>query len=151
MEYNNGLIEIVIQDDKKDYLLDQENFERIIFLFVNPKSGSQEGKQILQLAEKYNLSKTNNLKYVEFKDNDNFVVYVFSIINQEESDAGYDLLQKYIRYAPMRVLVGGGDGTVLSTIENFSHKGLDLDRCIFGHLPLGTGNDLSNALGFGSK
>ena len=51
----------------------------------------------------------------------------------------------------LKVTVAGGDGTVLSTIENLTETGVDISKCIFGHIPLGTGNDLSNALGFGSK
>ena len=45
-------------------------------------------------------------------------------------------------------MIAGGDGTVLSMIESFAKFGSDINYCIFGHIPLGTGNDLSNSLGF---
>lgn len=45
--------------------------------------------------------------------------------------------------------MAGGDGTVLSVVEYLHLSEIDLNKCIFGHLPLGTGNDLSNSLGFG--
>ena len=51
----------------------------------------------------------------------------------------------------IKVLVAGGDGTVLSVIEHINSLEINIKKCIFGHIPIGTGNDLSNALGFGSK
>jgi hypothetical protein len=36
-------------------------------------------------------------------------------------------------------------------VEHLAEEGINLNKCIFGHLPLGTGNDLSNALGFGGN
>lgn len=50
----------------------------------------------------------------------------------------------------IKLLIGGGDGTVLSIIETLilQYK-LNLKNCVFGMIPLGTGNDLSNAMGFG--
>ena len=33
-------------------------------------------------------------------------------------------------------------------IDGFVKYGIDIQFCIFGHIPLGTGNDLSNTLGF---
>ena len=40
------------------------------------------------------------------------------------------------------------DGTILSMIDSFVKYGIDLNFCTFGHIPLGTANDLSNSLGF---
>ena len=33
-------------------------------------------------------------------------------------------------------------------VDSFVKNGIDINYCIFGHLPLGTANDLSNSLGF---
>ena len=33
-------------------------------------------------------------------------------------------------------------------IQELEKEGVNINKCIFGHIPLGTGNDLSNALGF---
>lgn len=49
-----------------------------------------------------------------------------------------------------RVIIGGGDGTVLSLIEELLSLGINVQNCLFGILPMGTGNDLSNSLGWGS-
>jgi diacylglycerol kinase (ATP) len=48
-----------------------------------------------------------------------------------------------------RVVIGGGDGTVLSVIEDFLSLGINVQNCLFSVLPLGTGNDLANSLGWG--
>ena len=50
----------------------------------------------------------------------------------------------------LKILIGGGDGSVLSTIEDLFNEKINLEKCIFGAIPLGTGNDLSNAMGFDS-
>ena len=50
----------------------------------------------------------------------------------------------------VKILIGGGDGSVFSVIEDLHKDGIDMERCIFGAMPLGTGNDLSNAMGFDS-
>lgn len=51
----------------------------------------------------------------------------------------------------VKILIAGGDGTVLSTVEKLKSYGINLKKCVFGHVPLGTGNDLSNSLGFGCE
>lgn len=50
----------------------------------------------------------------------------------------------------MKVLIAGGDGTVLQVVEELHKKNVHIEKCIFGHVPLGTGNDLANSMGFGS-
>ena len=51
----------------------------------------------------------------------------------------------------IRVLIGGGDGTVLEVVEELHTNNIEIEKCIFAHIPLGTGNDLSNSMGFNSK
>jgi len=49
------------------------------------------------------------------------------------------------------VIVGGGDGSVSSTIERIINIGINLDFITIGVLPLGTGNDFSRVLGWGGS
>lgn len=49
----------------------------------------------------------------------------------------------------VKVIIGGGDGTVAQMLEKLQKDHVDLSRCFFGVLPLGTGNDLSRTLGWG--
>lgn len=51
----------------------------------------------------------------------------------------------------VKVIIGGGDGTVIWLIENFKNSEIDIRKCIFGVLPLGNTNDLSSSLGWGGN
>ena len=66
---------------------------------------------------------------------------------------GKKFIKKYLSDFPefnIRILIAGGDGTVLGIVEELNAENIPLKRCIFGSMPFGTGNDLSNALGFGN-
>ena len=131
--------------------------KNIMFLFINPRSGSEEGKIIFEIAKKNNAEKNdkNILKFI-FGENDGETqfAYIFNIIDRINYNHGCELLNNCINEYKvgndsLRILIGGGDGTVLSLIEDFNYRNINISNCCFGHLPLGTGNDLSNALGFG--
>ena len=67
---------------------------------------------------------------------------------------GKMFIKKYLSDFPdfkIKILIAGGDGTVLGIVEELNREKIDLNRCIFGAMPFGTGNDLSNALGFGNE
>jgi diacylglycerol kinase (ATP) len=51
--------------------------------------------------------------------------------------------------AVIRVIVAGGDGTVLWALAEIEKHGIPSARVAVGHLPFGTGNDFSRATGFG--
>ena len=142
-----------------------ENIQSTIILFCNPISGNQEGKIILDIASNYKTKE--NYKLVDFqylsskKAYEKIKLVVFELINKEDNAKGQVLLRQCSekckensakglpeQFRKIRTLIGGGDGTVLSMIENFIKNGTDINYCIFGHIPLGTGNDLSNTLGF---
>ena len=50
-----------------------------------------------------------------------------------------------------KVILCGGDGTIMSIINEICDNDINVDNCIFGAIPLGTGNDLANTLGWGSR
>jgi hypothetical protein len=133
-----------------------ENVKNIIFLFLNPDSGSQEGRVILDIAKKNNLKKDDTIIKFKFlsKIATNYA-FIFNIKCAENLKTGTLLLKEYVKIVKpnekVKVLIGGGDGSVLSMIEDFKKHGITIENCCFGHVPLGTGNDLSNAVGFGSK
>lgn len=144
-----------------------DNIDNLIVIFANPISGNQEGKIFLNLSK----NSLNKLGYrmIDFKEKDikskgkstfyPMVVVMFNLIEKSEQESGIRLLKKCINkistnitspenQKAIKVLIAGGDGTVLGMIQTFQRKDLDLKFLIFGHIPLGTGNDLSNALGF---
>ena len=182
----NGTIPMnVINDFGED-----SNF---LLIFVNPKSGSQEGKIILDYIDKYreisirdyniihfpidekedwfpipftSRSRSNSVKSFEeikikgvehptkFDPSNPFSVIIFNIIDEEDYKKGKNFINYYLNDFPeeeLKILIGGGDGSVLSVIEDLHKDKIDLKRCIFGAMPLGTGNDLSNAMGFDSQ
>ena len=144
-----------------------ENMDKALIMFCNPISGNQEGKIVLSIAnhyftkEKYKLIDFQYLKTE--KKYEPIKAVFFELINKEDNAKGQKLL-KYCtercklneerglpeKYQKIRTLIAGGDGTVLSMVESFIKYGTDINYCSFGHVPLGTANDLSNSLGFDS-
>ena len=51
----------------------------------------------------------------------------------------------------IKVVIGGGDGSIMSLIDELYLYQVDISRCIFGILPIGRNNDLSRALGWGGS
>lgn len=49
----------------------------------------------------------------------------------------------------IRVIVGGGDGTVMWVVEEMIKYNIDVEKCPIGIVPFGTGNDFSRVLGWG--
>ncbi|KAL8275456.1 hypothetical protein Esti_000668 [Eimeria stiedai] len=48
----------------------------------------------------------------------------------------------------LRVLVAGGDGTVMWCVDEMRKTGVDSNVCAVGVVPYGTGNDFANAVGW---
>ncbi len=182
----NGTIPMRIIEDFSE----ESNF---LLLFVNPKSGSQEGKIILDYIEKYkeisirnyniihfpvdeqeedwlpipfSRSRSNSLQSFEeikikgvehptkFDPSIPFSIIIFNILDKDDYQKGKNFIKIYLKDFPeeeMKVLIGGGDGSVLSIIEDLFNEKINIEKCIFGAMPLGTGNDLSNAMGFDSQ
>ena len=183
---NSELIPNITKEDFKT----KQNF---LLVFVNPKSGSQQGLTVLEHAEKYKIEaihnykvisfpildekKKRNSKEIEIKDINNisnvskssdtpdvhfakfdplieFSTIIFNIIDKNDIEKGKNFIKKYLSDFPeykIKVLIAGGDGTVLGIVEDLNKMGINLNRCIFGAMPFGTGNDLSHALGFGNE
>lgn len=49
----------------------------------------------------------------------------------------------------IRVLVGGGDGTVMWVVDELVTAKIDFEYCPIGIIPFGTGNDFARVLGWG--
>jgi diacylglycerol kinase (ATP) len=135
------------------------DLNNVLVIFVNPISGNQEGKIFLQIAKNYQTKE--GYKIIDFsliKSSDSKIKYepfkavFFKLIDKEEFNKGLELIRTYqesISHGEVvKTIIAGGDGTVLSIIQQLDKEGIDVNKCIFGHIPLGTGNDLSNSLGF---
>jgi diacylglycerol kinase (ATP) len=179
---NKNLLPFHLKED-----LEKSNF---LVIFVNQRSGSQEGTIIMELAKKYhhssikdfniltfpiisnliyskttsNLTKTNNnnnnhnnnihYKKIEYEEKEIFSIIVFDILDKYDYQHGINFVKDYLnnyKSNNIKIIIGGGDGTILRLIEELKKNDIIMERCIFGSMPLGTGNDLSNSLGFGAE
>jgi diacylglycerol kinase (ATP) len=182
-----------VPNNIKEDFKTKQNF---LLVFVNPKSGSQQGKIVLEHAEKYKEEKipeykiisfpilgeklrsrkskelesmnssnesvekgdsqdsTFNLHLAKFDALVEFSTIIFNIIDKDDMTRGKKFIKKYLSDFPdykIKILIAGGDGTVLGIVEDLNKEGIELNRCIFGAMPFGTGNDLSHSLGFGNE
>ena len=176
----------LIPNNIKEDFRTKQNF---LLIFVNPKSGSQQGKVVLEHAENYKIESIPGYKIISFpvkdeklrskkekelqskestdsSDDKNYITLakfdplvefstiIFNIIDKDEMTKGKKFIKKYLSDLPenkIKILIAGGDGTVLGTVEELNREGIPLNRCIFGAMPFGTGNDLSHSLGFGNE
>jgi hypothetical protein len=161
--------EVIIPLDIEEKDINELNKFQFLFLFVNPISGSQEGKFIFEIFKEHGTIYEKHGMLMDMpgtKDRTDLRIFLFNITLTSSYDLGVGLLKSHLEKVGKMdtylkkegrnlfdtlVLIGGGDGTVLSVIENLNKRGIDEKQCIFGHIPLGTGNDLSNTLGFGCK
>ena len=61
----------------------------------------------------------------------------------------YEQLKLESSNSKFRVIVCGGDGSVMWVVEEMIHYKIDIEKCPIGILPFGTGNDFSRSLGWG--
>ena len=166
--------------------------QNFLLLFANPRSGSQQGRIVLDYAEKYRVPDILGYKIIEFpvrheklgtkqskeyelKDPNSisgvnkvkmdsqlakfdalvrFSTIYFNLLDKEEFNKGKKFIKKYLSDFPdfkIKILIAGGDGSVLGIVEELKKEEVPLERCLFGAMPFGTGNDLSNSLGFGNE
>jgi len=94
--------------------------QRFLFL-INPRSGGPKGKQLLERLKRY------------AADDSSVKVDEISVLNSE--------LVAEISRNGITLIIGGGDGTISSSLPMLVDSGVSI-----GILPLGTGNDLAREL-----
>jgi diacylglycerol kinase (ATP) len=53
------------------------------------------------------------------------------------------------KHVKVKVIICGGDGTVLWVVQLLAEQGINTSFISFGVIPIGTGNDFSRSLGWG--
>jgi len=118
-----------------------------VFLFVNPKSGGNTGELFLKVPQPFEVPVSDRTVWLR----------IFSLLDGACGDKpGFHELAKTLsaRDGPgqVKVIVGGGDGTIMWVVEEAERYGIDVfKRLHIGIVPLGTGNDFSRAAGWGGK
>mmetsp|Transcript_44892 Transcript_44892/g.106530 ORF Transcript_44892/g.106530 Transcript_44892/m.106530 type:complete len:417 (+) Transcript_44892:85-1335(+) len=116
-----------------------------LFLMVNPKSGGNKGEIFLKAPQPFP---------VEVSPGRKVNLRIFSMLDGSPGNKpGFQALKQTVaRQKPTRLVVGGGDGTVMWADGECEKHGIDTTKdVIMGIVPLGTGNDFARSYGWGGK
>jgi diacylglycerol kinase (ATP) len=108
-----------------------------IVLFANENSGSKKARGYLLLTSPIQV-------------NEHITLHIFSLVKQQSRDEGIRTISYLVHEsAQLKVMIAGGDGSLVPLIEQIKIHKIDISRIEFGILPFGTGNDLSAMFGWG--
>lgn len=117
-----------------------------LFLFVNPNSGGGIGEAFLKVPRPFDAQLRNSHSRAR--------LWVFSLYEGRPGDKpGFHFLREVVKsYHSVRVFIGGGDGTVMWVVGEAQLHGIQTETSLkIGMVPLGTGNDFAQALGWGGR
>ena len=139
---------VTVLEYAEKYKMELENYKIISFPVIkkkNKKKSKSENEEEEEKEEKKDI--------LINKISNEFSSLIFNILDEKDLEKAKNFTKKYLSCFPNRkikILIAGGDGSVVRIIEDLKKEEIPLSQCIFGILPFGTGNDLSNALGFGN-
>jgi diacylglycerol kinase (ATP) len=112
-------------------------------LFINTKSGNAHGKTFFTLR-----SEQLTIRYEDFTTAH---LHLIDLFDPSSKSQGLELVKNFLANSTdFRVIVCGGDGTIPWVLSELLGQGLNLTQIIFGIIPIGTGNDFSRSIGWGS-
>jgi len=117
----------------------------IFFVFVNNGSGDSKAALLTKLQ-------VERLVFSNFNPNDSEVeLRIYSLKDTESRNNGMKTLKQLQLQgvSNLRVIVGGGDGSIMWAVQEMIKVDIDFDKCPIGTIPFGTGNDFSRVLGWG--
>lgn len=123
--------------------MNQNEVTLYVFVFFNPNSGNKQGRHLMQY----------NGQFVRLKRNPHIQVQMYNLIDKKDGELGFNFLVSLYKTKPTCDLIvcsAGGDGTFVSILETLRDLSVPIDdqRIAFTSFPFGTGNDLSQALGW---
>ena len=102
-----------------------------VFL-VNPSSGKKLGSRVFEILDQLKLKE----RCIDIIEND-YHAFIKTHLNALRD------------HEHLYVVICGGDGTVSTIISDIERLLPSIERIVFVPMPIGTGNDLSQALNFG--
>jgi len=113
-------------------------------LFINTKSGNADGKSFFLLGYPELI--------IRYEDLTEAHLYFIDLFDQSSKTQGLELVKNFIvSNTEFRVIICGGDGTIPWVLTEILNEGLSLTRIVFGIIPIGTGNDFSRSIGWGTE
>lgn len=115
-------------------------------MFVNPKSGLQAGKIILE----------GGVDMMVFEDLGK--IFLANVLSPEQKQRAFARIKEFQSIVQLSIatshsypyiVIAGGDGSFMSTFGEVVGHGIDPLRANFCLLPFGTGNDLAQLTGWG--
>jgi diacylglycerol kinase family enzyme len=113
-----------------------------IFLLVNPRSGSLEGRRLLQITP---------FQKIEISESKKSYVNIFNVTDSNQMSLFKHSISDFMNLEKLVVAIAGGDGTFMRVVKEIQDFGIDLDKLQFVQLPFGTSNDISRIFGWGSR
>ncbi|EER17160.1 diacylglycerol kinase, putative, partial [Perkinsus marinus ATCC 50983] len=119
-----------------------------VYIFVNPTSGGNKAGELMKLG----------MEKMSFQDKGlEADVSIFDIREGPSGEKPAFMQLRDLLDSPqgpamgdyVRVVVAGGDGTVMWVLQELIQHGINTDRVCIGIIPFGTGNDFSRATGWG--
>jgi len=117
-----------------------------VIIFVNPKSGGGRAGEYIgalnnggpphEIKLKRGLA---HLRAFDLRDGEPGKKPGFHLLKELSEEGG----------TPIRVMVAGGDGTVMWAISEMEATDVNLQNVVVGHIPFGTGNDFARSTGWG--
>ena len=121
-----------------------------IFMLSNPASGGEKGAALMSLG-------VPEIRLVDESASLNVLVHLADIRTGNTGDKPIfktiknEVDSRSKEDGIIRVIVAGGDGTVMWALSELEAHGVSSDRVAVGVLPFGTGNDFSRSTGFGGN
>ena len=139
---NSSLIKIKDNEDSnliKNIVLNEKNLNPTIFFFVDQFSGDGKGKILLNLG----------IHKIHFSKELNVISYFFDM-NDKEEEGIKELEKQIVKLKYVKIIICGEDYTIYKFISQLNNNSnINLNKIIFGVLPIGHSNDISRQLGFG--
>ena len=124
--------------------------DQLIYIFVNPTSGGNEASTFMRTGvDYYHFGEPGHVSHV----------YISDIREGSRGNkAGFKKLASdtdsnvcVSTDSPVRIVVAGGDGTVVWAMQEALEHNVDMEKVAFAAIPYGTGNDFGRVFGWGAS